>query len=186
MTFCTVVANMKQALVHHLQREHHNIWRHWLFHSSPEEILNMQYLKSPSCGKRHLWIIPFLLCSRVWIYCSLSCDQKSPLTVWRGKEMTVPPTSPTPSFHSGCQWHRQCAFVYEVRTSVPNPITHKPQRGGVVFVAVCRHDVGTESTSCNLQIGLWANFLQAYVIRILFCIWFLILFGNLLIGITSC
>ena len=44
---------------------------------------------------------------------------------------------PLLDYRTGCQWHRQCAFVYVLRTSVPSHITHKPQRGGLVCVCVC-------------------------------------------------
>ena len=52
----------------------------------------------------------------------------------KGNDCSLLPLS---DCRTGCQWHRQCAFVYVPRTSVPNHITHKPQRGGLVCVCVC-------------------------------------------------
>lgn len=49
----------------------------------------------------------------------------------KGNDCSLLPLS---DCRTGCQWHRQCAFVYVLRTSVPSHITHKPQRGGLVCV----------------------------------------------------
>lgn len=138
---------------------------HWLHYKLVQKKYNrpMHYLRPPSSAGRQWQVIPSLLRVACRSFNSLAPTRK--VHSLSGEQRKWLFTSPTLGLQIGCQCHRQCAFVYVVRTRVPNRITHRPQRGGEVCVNVSEPltGLGTENGSCNLEIMLVAHFLASYV-----------------------